>query len=332
MTALRDIARDVGVSISLVSKVLNDRLGSSRVNSDTIHRIRKSAEKLGYRKNMSAVALLAGRHDVIGVFIHRLGMAGSGIVEDLLGGISNQTRERHQSLMLNLFGSAAEFETFREVANSGRMDGLLVGGCYQADMREPLLAIRRSGLPVVTIYDEPLHPELPNIGLDQTLVSRMATEHLIAKGARRIAHVATMPTRLAGYRQALKAAGLDYVEERVYHTNVDYFGRIEGVRAVQAFLAAGTSFDGIVAQSDHEAVGCINTLFAAGIRVPEDVRVIGIDNAPFCELARVPLSSVSQQFQRRGESSIRLLMDMIEGKVVHSSLVDPVVVERESTR
>ena len=87
-----------------------------------------------------------------------------------------------------------------------------------------------------------------------------------------------------------------------------------------------------MAQSDHEAVGCINTLFASGIRVPEYVRVIGIDDAPFCELARVPLSSVSQQFQLRGESSMRLLMDMIEGKAVQSSRVEPIVVERESTR
>lgn len=332
MIALRDIAQDVGFSVSLVSKVLNDRLGSSRVKPDTIRTIRESAARLGYRKNMSAVALLAGRHDVIGVFIHNLGMVGSGIVEDLLAGISDQARQRQQSLMLNFFETAAEFEERSEVANRGRMDGLLVGGCYDAGLCERLLAIRRSGLPVVTVYDEPLHPGLPNIGLDQKLVSRLATEHLITRGARRIAHIATMPTRLAGYRQALAAAGLACDPALVYHTSVDYFGQIEGAHAVEAFLTQEAEFDGIVAQSDHEAVGCINALFAAGRRVPDDVRVIGIDNAPFCELARVPLSSVSQQFHLRGEKSMRLLMDDIEGHAVQSSRVDPVVVDRESTR
>jgi len=332
MIALRDIAQDVGFSVSLVSKVLNNRLGSSRVKPETVRKIRESAARLGYRKNMSAVALLAGRHDVIGVFIHNLGMAGSGIVEDLLAGISDQAGGRHQSLMLAFFETGSEFHERSEFANRGRMDGLLVGGCYNAGVRDPLLAIRRAGLPVVTVYDEPLHPELPNVGLDQTLVSRLATEHLIARGARRIAHVATMPTRLAGYRQAVAEAGLACDPALVYRTNVDFYGQVEGTRAVQAFLAAGVPFDGIVAQSDHEAVGCINALCAAGLRVPEDVRVIGIDNSPFCELARVPLSSVSQQFHLRGETSMRLLMDAIEGNAVQSSLVLPIVVERESTR
>lgn len=332
MIGLRDIAKELGVSVSLVSKALNDRLGTSRVSPETIRRIRQTAKRLGYRKNMSAVALLAGRHGIIGVFIHRTGMAGSGIVEDMIAGISDQAHEHHQSLMLNFFESGAEFEARSEMAHTGRMDGVIIGGCFQADVCNRLLAIRRAGLPVVTVYDVGLHPELPNVGLDQELVSRMATEHLISRGARRIAHVATLPTRLAGYRQALVAAGLSCDEALVHHTDVDYFGRIEGERAVQSFLARGVLFDGIVAQSDHEAVGCINTLCATGRRVPEDVRVIGIDNAPFCELARVPLSSVSQEFHARSAMAMRVLLEAVEGNPVQSADVQPVVMDRESTR
>jgi DNA-binding LacI/PurR family transcriptional regulator len=316
----------------LVSKVLSDKLTTTRVSPDTVRKVRQAAERMGYRKNMSAVALLAGRHDVVGVFIHSLGMVGSGIIEDLLAGICAQSRQSHQSLMLNFFENAADFETRSEVAHSGRMDGLLVGGCFDAGHRDRLLAIRKAGLPVVTIYDEALDPSVPNVGLDQVLVSRLATEHLIQRGSRRIAHIATMPTRLTGYRQALQKAGLACDPALVYHTDVDYFGRIEGERAVQAFLARGVPIDGIVAQSDHEAVGCINALCAAGRRVPEDVRVIGVDNAPFCELARVPLSSVAQQFKLRGDTAMRMLMDMVDGQDVASSRVTPIVVERESTR
>lgn len=329
MAALRDIASDVGVSVSLVSKVLNDRLGTSRVNDETIRRIHQAAGRLNYRKNMSAVALLEGRHGVIGVFIHRLGTVGSGIIEELLAGISNRARAYHQNLLLSFFDTAADFESLCAIAHGGRIDGLLVGGCYQRELSSRLGKVRKSGLPVVTIYDVPLQAAIPNVGISQPDVARLATAHLISRGSRRIAYVRILEARTPGYRLALKEAGLSVDPALVQGT--DDFSYESGVVAVADLLKRGCRFDGLVAQSDNQAAGCMNALFAAGLRVPEDVRVIGIDNAPFCELTRVPLTSVSQDFRGRGETATRLLMHAIKGEPIQSTSVQPAVVARAST-
>ncbi len=332
MAALRDIAQEVGVSISLVSKTLNGRLGTTGVSAETLASIRRVAARLGYRKNASATALLAGRHNILGVYLHCQGMAGSGLLEELLGGISSSAHQFHQRLQLNFFSTSGEFQSLYEGAHKGVMDGLVVGGIVHPDTLGLLRAIRGSGLPVITIYDEPVHPSLPNVGIDQACVTRLATEHLIARGARRIGHIFNIEKRFAGYRQALAAAGIPLDEARVFDASRMDFSHETGEKAVQSFLDRGVAFDGIVAQSDQEATGCINLLFRRGYRVPDDVRVIGIDNAPYCDFARVPLSSVSQNYRLRGAEAMRLMMAQIAGRKVRSMTVKPILVARESSR
>lgn len=333
MASLRDIAQEVGVSVSLVSKVINNRLGTTGVSDDTVRAINRSAKKLGYRKNASAVALLQGRHNVFGVYIHRHGMAGSGILEDLLAGISAAARQFKQRQFLNFFESTEEVLELCDAAHPGSMDGLLLGGIAHKEVLDRLRGIRRTGLPIVTVHDEPVGPDIPNVGMDQVLVGRLATDHLIERGARAIAHIVNSADRFQGYRDALAAAGLPYDEARVYRGSIgrDY-SHSTGESAVKAFLQRGVAFDGIFAQSDQEAVGCINALFAAGRQVPRDVRVIGIDNAPYCEFARVPVSSVSQESCVRGFKAVEMLMAMVNEQPAESLRFAPVLHPRLSSR
>lgn len=331
MASLKDIAEEVGVSVSLVSKVLNDRLGTTGAGSGTVAAIRGVAERVGYRKNASALALLAGRHHVIGVYIHCIGMAGSGILEHLLGGISSMARQHRQRQMLSFFETTQELLDLCDAAHAGTMDGLLLGGLVHPEACDRILEIRRV-IPVVTIYDEPLHPGLVNVGLDQTRVARVATAHLVERGARAIAHIHNVGGRSEGYRQALADAGLAYEAARVYSAPSVRYDHETGERAVEAFIERGVAFDGIVAQSDQQAVGCINALARHGLRVPDDVRVIGVDDAPYCTFNSVPLSSVDQGFRQRGETAVRMLLDMVNGKTVHTGAIAPRLVVRESTR
>jgi LacI family transcriptional regulator len=332
LASLRDIAEKLNVSVSLVSKVLSGRLGTTGVSDEAVANIRRVAEQLGYRKNASAVALLSGRHNIIGVFIHRLGMAGSGIIEELLEGVSAVALQHHQRLQLNFFITNEEFFALCHGANRGTMDGLVVGGVYHAELEEHLRAIHGAGLPLVTLYDTPVAQPIPNVGFDQTAASRLATEHLISRGARKLAHIRNMDGRYEGYRQALAAAGLRYDAARVFQAREHDYSHVMGEEAVRKFLKNGVAFDGLVAQSDQEAVGAMNELFRRGFRVPEDVRLIGIDNAPYCEFARVPLSSVSQDFLARGAASMRLVLDLVEGRDVRSTHVQPILFPRDSSR
>lgn len=333
MKSLRDIALDMGVSVSLVSKVLSGKLGNTGVREEVAKAIRQRAEELGYRKNHSATALQSGRHNVIGVFIHGPGITGSGITNSLLEGISAVAHATRQKLFLNFYKSFAEFTTLCEVAHRGVMDGLIVGGVMHKGYVPVLARIQNLGLPVVTIWNEQMHSSLPNVGIDQVEVGRLATQHLIDQGCRCLVHIRDFKARYLGFRKALAANGLPYRSRGVFTVPL----RIEyeyaaGELAIATFLKQGIPFDGVVAQSDHEAMGVINALYRAGLEVPGQVRVIGVDNAPFCEFGRVPLSSVFQNFEERGRIAVNMLMDAIADRPVHSISVSPELVVRESSR
>lgn len=331
MSTMRDIATEVGVSVSLVSKVLNNRLGTTRVSPDKLAGIRRAVTRIGYCKNVSASALKAGRHNVVGVYIHRVGMEGSGIIEELLDGISAAALQHGQRLQLSLFSTTEQICNLYEGAHPSAMDGLMVGGLPHGDSFDQLSAIHDAGLPVVTIYDDPRLPSIPNVGIDQILVGRLATEHLIAQGARRIVHIRNLDYRFRGYCEALAQAGLPYDPACVFDASELDYSHVTGERAVLAFQEKGIMFDGIVTQSDQEAVGAMNVLFERGLCVPDDVKVIGIDNAPFCKFSRVPLSSVSQNNRMQGLEAMRLILNMIDGQEVQSTTVQPLLIARQSS-
>ena len=182
----------------------------------------------------------------------------------------------------------------------------------------------------MTVYSDPLDPLLPNVGIDSELVTRLATEHLIAQGCRLIGHIRNEEERFCGYQAALRAHGLPAEPKQVFDGGLDYTHKA-GEQAVAEFARRGVQLDGIVASSDQAAAGCLNALVRAGRRVPGDVRVIGIDNAPFCPFAVVPISSVSQSSRLRGQRAVELLLQAIDGRKVKSLIVPPELVAREST-
>jgi LacI family transcriptional regulator len=211
------------------------------------------------------------------------------------------------------------------------MDGLLVVGLRHEETLPTLMEVRESGLPLVTLFDEPLHDSLPNVGMDQHLVARIPTRHLIERGCTRIAHIIDESRRFEGYKEALEEAGLPFRPELVYKTPDRPFSHTGGEMAVRALLEAGQRIDGFMAQADQEAMGVMNELARQDLSVPEDVRVAGIDNAPYCEFARVPLTSVSQRFDERGARAVEMLLRLVEGQEVASVELEPILHVRASS-
>jgi len=138
---------------------------------------------------------------------------------------------------------------------------------------------------------------------------------------------------LIGYRQALRAHRIPARPEWVYRGNEvgTSLSAAGGEAAIEHFLLKQISFDGVVATSDHQAMGAIRALLKAGVRVPEDVKVIGVDNSPLCETGLVTLSSVSDDIRLRGRLVVRVLMDRLRGRSVKSMSLDPMLCIREST-
>lgn len=333
MISLKHIARDLDVSISLVSKVLSGNLGNTGVRPQLQEAIRQRAAKLGFQRNTSALALRKGRHNVIGVLVHRLGMTGSGIIEDLLDGLSSAALHNRQRLVLSFFKTAVEFKGIADMTHRAAVDGVIVAGIRHTELEKNLLTLSKGGIPIVTVHEEPLNSRFVNIGIDQVAVTKLATQHLIDRGCRRIVHISNVSRRRQGYLDALAANKLHPEKYWVFEVPAEYsFSHTAGEMAVKNFIDNRVDFDGLVAQSDQEAAGAINALFKAGRRVPEEVRVIGVDNAPYCEFSRIPISSVSQEFKQRGALAIKAILDKIEGRPVPLANIPPVLVMRDSTR
>jgi LacI family transcriptional regulator len=193
------------------------------------------------------------------------------------------------------------------------------------------------GLPIITVHDVDLDPAYCNVGMSQSEVTRLSTQHLADKGCRRIAHFRVVKTtssttpeeRFKGYRQALKERGLEQSDSLIVTTN-DFLYE-SGREAIEKLIASGVEFDGIVCQSDQQAVAAVNYLSSTGRKVPGQVKLIGVDNAPFCQFAIVPLSSVSQEFRVRGHEAVKLLARKLAGEEIKSIQVPPVVWVRESS-
>ena len=332
MTSLKDIAAEVGVSPSLVSKVLNNRMGNTGTREEVAEEIRAAARRMGYRKNRSASALRTGRQHVIGAFIHRHGQAGSGITERIVAGLSSAATRWHQRMILDFFEDDEAFLAFRDWMVPSQMDGLIIGGLPHAELREEIEAVQRGGVPVVTILPHPLSDCLPNVGMDEQQIGLMATEHLIERGCRTLAHIADFKAREQGFYRAVRASGLNVCEELIYRGGGTLFSFEKGRAAARHWLAAGTSFDGVVAQSDEEALGVMTELQLAGLSVPDQVKVIGVDNAPYADFFPVSLTSVSQLNMERGRQAVHMLMDRIRGERITSISLHPKIVERASTR
>lgn len=337
VVGLRDIAEELNVSVSLVSKVLSGRLGTSGANAKKMAAIKDKAREMGYQKNLLAEALRTGRQNVLALFLHRHGEPGSAILDEVIVGIAEEAARADQRLLIHYYETSEEFRAFVPRIHRNVVDGVIVGGVPHADIVTELKAMHARSIPIVTIHDEELDPLFPNVGLSQCEVTRIATLHLIDQGCQAIAHfrvvdgVTSLPAnRYMGYRSALEERGLPYRPELV--VDVLDFAYDTGLDAVQRLLREGRKFDGVVGQSDQHGLATTNYLLSKGIRVPHQVKVTGVDNAPFCRYGVVQLSSVSQEYRVRGKRAARLLVRKLNGDTVRSLQVLPILSVRESSR
>lgn len=326
---LKAIAEHANVSVSLVSKVLNDRLGNSRVSPAKVEAIRASAQLLGYRKNFAAAALASGRQNVIAGFIHNIGVASSGIGEQLVRGMAAQAARHRNRLMLRFFSSPEDFSAFLPEISPTLLDGVIMAGIRHPELGVQLRRIHETGVPVITIHEDAAQPGFANVAVDQVRVGEIATEHLIARGCRRIAHISVKPSRLEGYQRAIRGHGLPADPALVFQAPL--FTYDAGVAAVEHFAGRAIGYDGLVAQSDEQAVGALNTLLARGRRVPADVKVIGVDDSPLCNTAAVPITSIATRWYRQGVTAVDLLIAAIAGEKPKSAEVEPKLTARAST-
>ncbi|XHR30502.1 MAG: LacI family DNA-binding transcriptional regulator [Chthoniobacteraceae bacterium] len=333
MASLKQIAEELGISSALVSKVVSGRMGTSRTSDKTRNAILNKAKELNYTPNSLAVALRAGRKATIGIFFHHMGIPGSDVSDRLLRGFAEALEQSSYRMLLRFFTTDVEFIAACDTELKKKIDGLIIAGVFHPELQQKIRELEREKVPVVLLSNSApgrhVQSGITHVVVNYESQGYLATRHLIEQGCRQIACFSAVESRTVGYVKAHDEAKLKLDRRLVIPT--DGLLPLSGKKSLEELLAKKLPFDGIVCHSDAQANAAINGLITRGIRVPEEIKVTGVDNSPLTEDCIVPITSVTPELRASGLKTVNLLLQRIAGKRVKSVLIEPSLVVRRSS-
>jgi LacI family transcriptional regulator len=321
------VAAEAGVGVGTVSRVLN---GSPSVSEDTRRRVLDAIAELDYQPNAVARALSTGRTHAVGVVAPFF--TSPSVIERLRGVSRTLAGAGYQLILLDVERAEQGREFLRTVAVRGRIDGVLSISLAPTDAE--VRRLQAEGVPIVLL--DRAHPALPCITIDDEDGGRMAAEHLLGLGHRRIAFLGdeeanlfgfdSSARRREGFEVALEAAGAPIAPEWVLRRP---HGRRHAREAAAWLLAQEPRPTAVFATSDVQAIGVLEAEQAAGVPVPEQLSVIGFDNVEAA--GYTGLTTVAQPLEEIGALGADLLLRTLSGEAVESSRMPLAIVERGST-
>lgn len=334
---MKDIAEALKLSIATVSKVLNQK--DSKLTEPTRQRVLECARRLDYRTNLAAKSLVTGESKMIGLIVPELF---HGFFGEVAAGMSDALTQQGYGLIISSSRDSEDLEN-REVRQmlARGVDAIVVASCASqpaalrsADRDVPVILLdRRVGPPGAFWL----------VCTDDRVAGELATQHLIDMGRKRIAYIggaSLSPTndREKGFRAALTRAGL-----RVSPTHVvrlpqnEESNHVLGARFMRRLLKLTPRPDAVFCYNDPTAWGAMLAIFEAGLKVPEDVAVVGCGCVLYSELMRVPLTSVDQHARPMGQEAANLALRAIKNRSARlisesvTMLLEPALVVRCST-
>ena len=317
MATMRDIAEAVGVSMTTVSNVVHGNL--DRVSPQTVARIREAIEQMHYVPNMSARALVSNSSRIIAyVDTHspQETYAGNGFAGVLLSGLEGVVTDHGYFLMMR---RGTDEAVLKLMLNNWNPDGVIFKDCVPLSLVQ---FVRKLGKPCVTINTYFDAPDLIQVRADDRRGGRIATEHLLALGHREILFIGAVhrgfmnnDQRYLGHCDALRAAGIEPREENLI-TSLHPFAAERGI-ALGRQLAQQVRerrFTGICVSGDQYAAAVLSGLREGGVRVPEEVSVVGFDDADIARMCYPPLTTVRQDGIGKGRRAAEALFELIAGK------------------
>jgi LacI family transcriptional regulator len=329
---MKRIASELGVSITTISKVLNNH---DDISPATRARVMAKVDELGYRPNAVARSLTLRRTHTLGMVIPDL--LHSFFVE-IIAGIESVASERGYGLLLCSSGeNPAKERSELQLLHGRQVDGIVLASAHGSGNAEILRELHAHGTGLVMI-DRDDYPAIPchRVLTDDEQVGVLATGHLLAAGRRSIAHLAG--PRLAharrrekGWKDTLRAAGIRIPAD---WTITGGFMEVDGYRAMKRVLSLRPRIDAVFAVNDPAAIGAMRAIWEAGLKIPDDIAVVGAGDVIHGELLKVPLTTVSWSRSELGREAAELLLDAAErngnGNEPRRVIIPPHLVIRES--
>lgn len=330
-TSIKDVAREAGVSIATVSRVLND---IDVVNEDTKKKVLEAISKLGYRPNIVARSLKTQRTKTVGILVPDIS---SGFYPEIVRGAEDVANIYDYNVILcnSDFDSEKEKEYLR-VLREKMVDGVI----YMSSslQEETLDIINELNLTTVLVETKDKEESLPSVTIDNTKASKEITNYLLNKGLSKIAfagakrdNMNAWGDRYIGYEEALKDKDLKVDESLVYSGGLKVKS---GYEAVAHFENSNKSYDAVVCASDEIAMGVINALRENGKKVPEDVSVVGFNDNIMSSVFYPKITTIKQPSYDMGSVAMRMLIKMLNKRELDESqfVLDYALIVRDSCK
>jgi len=329
---IHDIAKALGINSSTVSRALSN---SPRVTQKTKDKIIKKANELGYRRNLMASNLRKQQSNSVGVIVPRISRH---FFASVIAGIEEKAYE--SGYIVIICQSLEQLERERSITETllaNRVDGVLLSVSMETNNYDHLLQLTKNGTPFL-FFDR--HCEIE--GIHSVLIDDFqggfdATEHLISKGCKSIAHFSgprelkIYQNRLKGYKAALEKYGIAYKSELVLYSRLMEH---DGEACAKKLLSLPFNIDGLFAANDMSAIGAMKYFKKKGILVPEEIAVVGFSNEPISSMIEPSLTTVDQPGFQMGVQAMETLLGQIKNKnATHkSTILKSTLIERDSSR
>jgi len=307
---LKKVAEKAGVSVNTASRAINNK---PDINEETKKRVLKVAQKLGYVRNATAVALRTRKTGTIGVVIadNR-----NPFYAEVLNGMEEAAREKNYHIILA--NTQRDYKKEEEAINlllAKRVDGLLITPVQDRD--DDIKNLIDANIPFVVVGRDFEDIEVDAIYNDEVKGGFLATEYLIKKGHKRIALIngflykSPAKGRLEGYKKALNKYRISLDESLISSGDINIE---DGYERTKKMLEKNLDFTAIFAYNDMMAFGAIQAIKEKGLRIPEDIGLVGYDDIPFSSLISPLLTTIRLKKQDLGVESVKLLLSRINGK------------------
>ena len=310
---IHDIAQKLNISASTVSRALKD---NPLISETTREKIKKAAIEMGYRPNVMAANLRTRRTNTIGVIVPLINRH---FFSSVISGIEDVAYKQGFAVTISQSNDNQEKEsTIAHTLFSNRVDGLILSIGMETQSYDHLKLFSERNIPLV--FFDRIVEEIPahKIVIDDFGGAYRATQHLIEQDRKKVAHIGgplnlqIYAKREAGYRQAISDAGLQINEDLILHNSLT---REDGLNAIKRILQTKERPDAIFCANDTTALSAIIHLKEKGIKIPENIAIVGFSNEPFSELVTPSISTIKQPGFEMGQKAAELLIKQIGSKV-----------------